>query len=77
MSYGIAIGVVRSLDIELNKVPPSTWKAELGLTSDKNKSLELARELFPEAKEYLKLKKHDGRAEALLLAYYLMKKQST
>ena len=70
-SYGIAIGCVRGNRFELSKVPPNKWKAYFNLSSDKILSLELARELFPEAKEFLKLKKHDGRAEALLLAEYL------
>ena len=40
----------------------------LGVTSDKNTSLALARGLFPEA--VLDLKKHHGKAEALLIAEY-------
>lgn len=70
-SYGVAVGVIQSMGFNLLKVPPNKWKTRLGLDSDKNKSLDLARSLFPEASEYIKLRKNDGRAEALLLAVYL------
>ena len=45
----------------------------LGLTSDKRASLDRARLLFPSAE--LHLAKHDGRAEALLLAYYVQNRR--
>ena len=50
-------------------VSPQKWKKFFGLDKDKHKSVELARELFPEASDYL-LKSKDGRAEALLIAEY-------
>ena len=52
----------------VTSVRPQVWKKALGVTSDKNTSLALARELFPEA--VLDLKKHHGKAEALLIAEY-------
>lgn len=51
------------------RVPPQRWKKYFKLDKDKHKSVELARELFPEAVELLKVSK-DGRAEALLIAEY-------
>jgi hypothetical protein len=48
------------------------WKRSLGLTSDKRASLDRARLMFPSAD--LRLAKHDGRAEALLLAHYAMRR---
>jgi len=47
---------------------PAVWKAALGLTKNKEDSLFLARKTFPSHTAYFKLKKHDGRAEAALLA---------
>jgi hypothetical protein len=41
-------------------------------TEAKNESLEKARDLFPELKDQLSLKKHHDRAEALLLAFTAM-----
>ncbi len=49
-------------------VLPQAWKKEMGLGQDKEKSLEMARRLFTDA--MLNLKKHHGRAEALLIAEY-------
>jgi len=46
------------------------WKPALGLTSDKQVSLDLARHLFPAHAGLLRRKKDDGRAEAMLLAEY-------
>ena len=54
---------------ELVQVHPATWKKHFKLTSDKELSRALATRLFPAAP--LHLKKHDGRAEALLLARWL------
>jgi hypothetical protein len=45
------------------------WKKALALDSDKQKSLDLARKLWPDAP--LKRQKDNGRAEALLMAYWL------
>lgn len=51
-------------------VPPKTWKDALGLSSDKEQSLEMARKLFPSMSDALKRKSDDGRAEALLMLEY-------
>ena len=50
-------------------VTPQKWKKELGLTSDKDLSLNMARELWPDAP--LARKMDNGRAEALLMAEWL------
>jgi hypothetical protein len=49
-------------------VTPAVWKASYGLSKDKHASLHKARLLYPTAE--LHLAKHDGRAEALLIARY-------
>lgn len=49
-------------------VLPQAWKKAMGLKADKEESLRMARELFPNA--LLNLKKHHGKAEALLIAEY-------
>ena len=52
-------------------VRPDVWKKAMGLTSDKNLSLDAARERFPDMAMKLKRKMDEGRAEALMiLAYY-------
>jgi len=55
-------------------VRPRAWKKDMGLTADKDESLALARHLFPTAP--LTRKKDNGRAEALLIAEWLRRKDS-
>ena len=50
---------------------PQVWKKKLSLIKQpKDASLDLAKELYPEASHYLKRKKDHNRAEALLIAHY-------
>ena len=64
-----AIEAVCQLTATTHFVRPGAWKKAMGLDPDKNYSLDMARELWPTAP--LKLKKHHGRAEALLIAEWL------
>lgn len=50
---------------------PAAWKKKLGLSADKTESHEEARRLFPGCSSELARVKDNGRAEALLIAYYL------
>lgn len=53
---------------------PSSWKKEMGLTSDKEKSLAMVMELHESDGSLWKKKKNAGLAEAVLLAHWLRKK---
>lgn len=68
VGFGSVLGVVQALHLPLELVTAAQWKRALGLSRDKRASLHKARLLFPTAD--LSLAKHDGRAEALLLAHY-------
>ena len=68
VGFGSILSVLQALHIPLELVTPAMWKRALGLSSDKNASLHKARLLFPTAE--LHLAKHDGRAEALLIAHW-------
>lgn len=68
-SYGAARSVLTTAGFETHYVSPVTWKKYFKLSSDKELSRALAVKLWPEAP--LRLKKHDGRAEALLMARWL------
>ncbi len=68
-SYGAARAVLATGGFELTQVAPVTWKKHFKLGADKELSRALAQRLFPTAP--LHLKKHDGRAEALLIARWL------
>jgi crossover junction endodeoxyribonuclease RuvC len=48
VSYGVALSLAQSLGT-WSLATPRVWKQDLELTSDKNKSLDLARSLWPEA----------------------------
>lgn len=68
-SFGCARSALIATGCEFTLVAPQTWKKHFKLTNIKDESLLRARELFTEAP--LKLKKHDGRAESLLIARWL------
>lgn len=73
--YGAAQGVLRVLDIPYILVNPKVWmKGVITFGNDKNKrkkqSIELAKQRYPQAVEFLKLAKHDGRADAMHIADY-------
>ena len=70
-SFGVARAVMAVARVRVCYVTPAAWKKQFKLTSDKELSRALALRLFPEAAYALRFKKHDGRAEALLLARWL------
>lgn len=66
-------GVLEALRIPYQPVVPRKWKAEFGLNSDKAKSCEVCKRLFPNVdlrRTERCRKDHDGMAEALLMAEY-------
>lgn len=70
VGFGSILSVLQAMQISIELVTPAMWKRSLGLSSDKRASLHKARLLFPAAD--LHLAKHDGRAEALLLAHWAL-----
>lgn len=68
VNFGSVLGVLQALRVPIELVTPAKWKREMGLGAEKHASLHKARMLFPRCD--LTLKKHDGRAEALLLAHW-------
>lgn len=76
--YGLLLGILTALGVELHTVRPAIWKKAVGLPtgSTKNDSRLLALKLFPELSEDLKLKKNEGRSEAALILYsHLIKRK--
>ena len=71
MAFGAALALAERFGTTVHLVSPRQWKKSLKLDSDKDKSLELARQLWPNAP--LQRKKDNGRAEALLMAYWWKK----
>lgn len=72
-NFGFIQGVLKANKINYNLVTPQKWKKEMGVTSEKNTSIDAAKKIFPEVdlRATTRCKKdHDGKAEALLLAEY-------
>ena len=69
MAFGATIALAERTRCPFHFVTPRVWKKDFGLDSDKNRSLALARDLWPEAP--LSRQKDNGRAEALLIAEWL------
>jgi crossover junction endodeoxyribonuclease RuvC len=69
---GMWEGIIAALALPLEMPSPQRWKKEM--LADQGKSKDAARykavQLFPEIADQFKLVKHDGRAEALLMAVY-------
>jgi hypothetical protein len=73
-AYGRIKAVLFVCGIPIREVSPADWKAALRLSSNKAASRELAGAFFPDDADQWKLAKHDGRAEAALLAWYAVGK---
>lgn len=71
--YGKLLGIMDVYNIEYFEISPRKWKADLKLSKDKQQSINLARILFPNQTFEFEGKRGgllDGRAEAVLLAWY-------
>lgn len=70
--YGMWLGILAALLIPFDEVHPMTWKktimADMG--KEKDASRIKAMQCYPLAAKDLSLKKHHGRADALLLAEF-------
>ena len=76
-NFGWIQGVLDSFNVRYQLIPPKRWKHEFGLDSDKNKSIEVCKHLFPEVslkRSPGSRKDDDGLAEALLMAEYARRK---
>ena len=67
---GVILGVLASRSVPLLLVSPVSWKRALGVPKAKDGARARASQLLPEAAHQWRLKRHDGRAEAALLALY-------
>lgn len=72
-SYGAAEALCQLLAPRVEHVTPAVWKKAMGLVSDKQSSLDMAKLTFGR-NELWNIKKNDGIAEAALLCIYLVDK---
>jgi len=68
--FGLWLGILAALNVPYTLVTPQRWKAAMldGMARDKDASRLRATQLWPALAAQLALKKHHGRAEALLIA---------
>ncbi|MBK7023994.1 MAG: hypothetical protein IPH41_10970 [Sulfuritalea sp.] len=71
-SFGSVLGVLAALRVPHAIVQPQVWKRAAGIPAgaDKRVSIATAKQRLPDAAHHLTRVKDDGRAEALLLAWY-------
>ena len=69
-SYGVILGLLIGLRIPYTIVHPRTWKKTLSVPAGKDAARARASQLLPDAAGWWPLKKHDGRAEAALIAVW-------
>lgn len=70
MTFGAILGVLGTLQLPHYLIQPAQWKRAAGIPpkAEKAASIAAAKQLVPSAAASLTLKKHDGRAESLLIA---------
>jgi Holliday junction resolvasome RuvABC endonuclease subunit len=69
-AYGVLIGALQWRDIPFREVRPVDWKQSLNVPTDKNAARQRAGQFFPDDADQWPLVKHDGRAEAAMIAWY-------
>lgn len=73
-TFGKACGYAEmactALGVPVTLITPQEWKRGLGVPADKNAARARASQLLPGAASWWTLVKHDGRAEAALIALY-------
>lgn len=69
-TYGTLIGVCAGNYLPITFVAPQTWKKALHVPAAKDGARAVASATFPRHGDQWPLKKHDGRAEAALIASY-------
>ena len=72
--YGILLGLLAGLGISHTTVPPTVWKKELSVPANKDEARARASQLLPIYASHWLLKKHDGRAEAAMMALFGIRK---
>jgi crossover junction endodeoxyribonuclease RuvC len=75
--YGQILGVLAAHEIPISEPTPTQWKTAMNLSKDKELSRAMAIKTWPSMAEFFKLKKHDGRAEAALMALWYLRKTSS
>lgn len=75
-AFGQALGVIQALKIPYELVSPSVWKKHFKIapSSPKDASRLVCKRLYPDAD--IPLKKHHGRADAILIAHFILRQSA-
>ena len=73
VGFGAVLSILQAAGCAIELVTPNTWKRDLGLSRDKNASLDKARLIYPGLD--LRRKKDEGKAEAVLIAHWARTKE--
>ena len=68
--FGIILGILGALGVPTTLAAPVSWKRALQVPKGKHAARARASQLFPAAACQWRLSKHDGRAEAALIALF-------
>lgn len=68
--FGVIIGVLAAVSVPMTLVRAGRWKKALDVPAAKDGARSRASQLLPAGSDQWRLVKHDGRAEAALLALY-------
>jgi len=68
--FGALKGALAWKSIPVHPIRPGIWKSALSIPADKTAARRRAAEFFPDDADQWALVKHDGRAEAALIAWY-------
>jgi len=81
VGFGVWRGIIATLGLPHERVEPGVWKRALKLTANKGTAVAKALRLFPRAELghafQGRMIYSDGRAEALLLAYYALQQANS
>jgi crossover junction endodeoxyribonuclease RuvC len=75
--FGILQGVCAGMGVPLTLIQPQGWKKSFGLGAIKDQSRQMASRTWPSMSKRFSLKKHDGRAEAALIALWKVRNLTT
>ena len=75
-SCGVIEAMISAFSIPFTYVTPQKWKKEMDCPKDKDAARMRASQLLPQHAHNWDLKKHDGRAEASLIALYGFNKET-
>lgn len=70
MAYGYARGIPVALGYSVTLIGPASWKSSMRVPASKDAARARASQLLPKHASKWPLVKHDGRAEAALIALY-------